>query len=132
MGAPARRRGTASIIGGLLLAALSIATASAIDPAEHGIAGALRVWAIGAFVAGLVIAVMAALPSSAGAAAARQRPRLRGLVLAGTAALVVTMKVSVDRESSWFTVVVGTVLMSIGVADFVAERRRVRADAGSE
>ncbi|MGC5077528.1 hypothetical protein [Agrococcus sp. DT81.2] len=130
MGAPAR--GTAPVIGGLLLAALAIATASAIDPAEHGIAGAVRVWALGAVVAGLVIAIMAALPSPSGAAPTPQRPRVRGLLLAGTAALVVTMKVSVDRESSWFTVVVGTALLSIGVADFLAERRRVRNDAGAE
>lgn len=133
MGARERRSRTASITGGLLLAATSIAAASAIDPAESGIAGTLRVWAIGAFIAGLVIALTGALPSApAETAATPQRPRLRGLLLAGTAALVVMLKLGVDRESSWLTVLVGTVLLIAGVADFVAERRRVRSAPGPD
>lgn len=120
-------------IGGLLLAGLSIAAASGIDPAEHGIAGTLRVWAIGTLVAGLVLALMGVLPTApAWTGATPRRPRLRGLLLAGTAALVVMLKVAVDRESSWLTVLGGTVLLMVGIADFGAERRRVRTAAGED
>jgi len=127
-----RRSGTPTIIGGLLLAAVSMVAASAIDPAADGIAGVLRVWAIGGVVVGLVVALMGALPSAPRDAALGPRPRLRGLVLAGTAALVVTMKVAVGRESSWLTVLSGTVLLAVGLADFAAERRRVRTAAGPD
>jgi len=126
--APPRRR---LILGGLLLAALSIAAVIAIDPAEGGLAGTVRVWAIGAFVAGLLVTVTGALPSAPAGADAQPRPRLRGLLLAGTAALVVMLKVGVDRESSWLTVLLGTVLKIAGAADVMAERRRARTAADS-
>lgn|GEM_PF-4565495 len=128
MSAPPRRR---LILGGLLLAALSIAAVIAIDPAEGGLAGTVRVWAIGAFVAGLLVTVTGALPSAPAGADAQPRPRLRGLLLAGTAALVVMLKVGVDRESSWLTVLLGTVLKIAGAADVMAERRRARTAADS-
>ena len=131
MSASGRRSGTPTIVGGLLLAASSIAAAIAIDPAEGGLAGTLRVWAIGTFIAGTVVAISGALPSPP-ADATRSRPRLRGLLLAGTAALVATLKVSVDRESSWLTVIVATLAMIVGVADVVGERRRVRAQPDAE
>ena len=55
------------ILGGLLVAALSIAAVIAIDPAEGGLAGTVRVWAIGGFVAGLVVTVTgASVPARAG------------------------------------------------------------------
>lgn len=127
MSAPPRRR---LILGGLL-AALSIAAVIAINPAEGGLAGTVRVWAIGAFVAGLLVTVTGALPSAPAGADAQPRPRLRGLLLAGTAALVVMLKVGVDRESSWLTVLLGTVLMIAGAADVMAERRRARTAADS-
>ena len=128
MSAPPRRR---LILGGLLLAALSIAAVIAIDPAEGGLAGTVRVWAIGAFVAGLLVTVTGALPSAPAGADAQPRPRLRGMLLAGTAALVVMLKVGVDRESSWLTVLLGTVLKIAGAADVMAERRRARTAADS-
>ncbi len=132
MSAPERRSGIALILGGLLLAVSSIAVASTVGPGEDGMPGTLRVWAVGTLVAGLVVVLMGALPSAPTGAAAPQRPRLRGLLLAGTAALVVMLKVAVDRDSSWLTVLGGTVLLVAGVADFLAERRRVRAPAGSD
>ncbi|ROR67313.1 hypothetical protein [Agrococcus jenensis] len=125
------RRSRRRILGGLLLAALSIAAVIAIDPAEGGLPGTVRVWAIGTFVAGLVVTVTGALPSAPAGADARPRPRLRGVLLAGTAAFVVTLKVGVDRESSWLTVLLGTSLMTVGVADVVAEHRRARTAADS-